>query len=69
MSEQKKGTFARVVGFVDDNPIGAYTLHKEYPVLPVNGWGDFAIIDDEGDHLVCTWLLDVDCLFEKVVRE
>lgn len=67
MSEQKKGTFARVVGFVDDWQVGSYTLHKEYPVVDDDGTV-FSIIDDDGDQVGCAWLLDVDCHFEKVVR-
>mgnify|MGYP001389551104 CR=1 FL=1 len=65
MSEQKKGVFARVVSFVDDNPIGAYTVGKGYQALPCQ-WADFAIVDDEGDEVGCHWEDDVDCVFERV---
>jgi len=65
--------YARCVAFVGDpdkEPLfGAYTIGKEYEVMPDDGYPgcDFGIIDDEGDKMSCWWDgSDPDCIWERV---
>ncbi len=64
-----KKTYARCVGFIDDKPIGSYTLHKEYEVEHTDTPNVFFIEQDNGEEIACWWHGDPDVLWERVERE
>lgn len=64
----EKQVFARVASLIGDWQCGSYTLGKVYPVLPSNSHmaGTFVLVDDDGDEVLCWWLGDCDCIFERI---
>lgn len=66
-------TYARASAFIDQREgaltIGAYTLGKEYEVLPPTGTlGEHFNIDDTNHTIPCWWVGDPDVIWERIER-
>lgn len=63
-------TYARCIALLDAEPIGTYTVGKEYPLHEPPMFGCyFTIKDDEGDIMPCWWDgSDCDCIWERIER-